>query len=64
MIAIYIKFSKKEQGLAGIRPKQAAIILLQEAESLVTRMRALMLIAAQSKGDYDELIRMHIWPCL
>ena len=61
VVGQYIKFSKKEQGLAGIQPKQAAIILRQEAESLVMRMRALMLIAVRSNADYDELvIRMYM----
>ena len=61
IVGQYVKFSKKELGLAGIRPKQAAIILRQEAESLVMRMRTLMLMAVQGKRDYEELvIRMYM----
>ena len=56
VIGQYIKFSKKEQGLAGITPRQAAIILRQEAETLVMRMRSLMMIEIVKGNAHEELV--------
>ena len=55
-IGQYIKFSKKEQLQAGVTTKQAAVMLRREMETLVARMRPLLLLAIFRKHFQEELI--------
>jgi hypothetical protein len=52
----YIQFSMKEQLQAGITPKQAAVILRQEFETLIQRMRASLFSIEERENSLEELV--------